>query len=74
MDPASIEGSEGTLPHLAQPLQAQGRMLGEHARLLAEEAEVVAVIRQEFRSLSAVQQAQAEQLVALTTLVHEFQL
>jgi len=67
MDPASIEG---TLPHLAHPLRVQGRILGEHARLLAEAAEVVAVIRQEYRSLSAVQLAQDEQLVALTTLVH----
>jgi len=67
MDPASIEG---TLPHLTQLLQAQGRMLGEHARLLTEAAEVVTAIRQEIRVLSAIQQAQAEQLAALTTQVH----
>jgi len=67
MDPASIEG---TLPHLTQLLHVQGRLLGEHARLLTEAAEVVTAMRQEIRILTAVQQIQAEQLAALITQVH----
>jgi len=64
VDPASMEG------WLGAQLQAQGRMLAEHTRLLTEAAEAVATVRQELRGLTDVQRSQAEQLSVLTTLVH----